>query len=89
MSALSLFGLFAVTAMLLGYALEQRSRCFILAFAEACAFGLVEAVLVRRGGAALVAGAQSTDFSSASIVSISVSNGPTVTHPACVLFGWV
>ena len=57
MDALSLFGLFAVTAMLVSYALEDRSRWFILAFAIACAlgsiygflqgawpFGLVEAV---------------------------------------------
>jgi hypothetical protein len=57
MSALSLFGLAAVTAMLIFYALEDRSPWFILAFAAACAlgsiygflqgawpFGLVEAV---------------------------------------------
>jgi hypothetical protein len=54
---LTLFGLFAVTAMLVCYALEHRSHWFILAFAVACAlgsiygflqgawpFGLVEAV---------------------------------------------
>jgi hypothetical protein len=39
MDALSLFGLFAVTAMLLCYALEDRSHWFILAFAAACALG--------------------------------------------------
>jgi hypothetical protein len=57
MSALTLFGLFAVTAMLVFYALEDRSPWFILAFAGSCAlgslygflqgawpFGLVEAV---------------------------------------------
>ena len=57
MSALSLFGLAAVTAMLVFYALEDRSPWFVLAFAAACAlgsaygflqgawpFGLVEAV---------------------------------------------
>ena len=57
MDWLTLFGLFAVTAMLVCYALEHRSRWFILAFAVACAlgsiygflqgawpFGLVEAV---------------------------------------------
>ena len=57
MSALSLFGLFAVTAMLVCYALEHRSPWFVLAFAVSCAlgsiygflqgawpFGLVEAV---------------------------------------------
>jgi hypothetical protein len=57
MTSLTVFGLFAVTAMLVCYALEERSRWFILAFAGACLlgsaygflqgawpFGLVEAV---------------------------------------------
>jgi hypothetical protein len=57
MNPLSAFGLFAVAAMLVCYALEHRSPWFILAFAVACAlgsaygflqgawpFGLVEAV---------------------------------------------
>ncbi|VIO75760.1 hypothetical protein CI1B_60880 [Bradyrhizobium ivorense] len=57
MDALTLFGLFAVTLMLVCYAAEDRSPWFILAFAVACAlgsaygflqgawpFGLVEAV---------------------------------------------
>jgi hypothetical protein len=57
MTPLTAFGLFAVTAMLVTYALEARSRWFILAFAGACIlgsaygflqgawpFGLVEAV---------------------------------------------
>jgi hypothetical protein len=57
MDGLTAFGLFAVTAMLVCYALEQRSPWFILAFAGACGlgstygflqgawpFGLVEAV---------------------------------------------
>lgn len=57
LDALSLFGLLAVSAMLLFYALEERSHWFVLAFAGACAmgsaygflqgawpFGLVEAV---------------------------------------------
>jgi hypothetical protein len=57
MTSLTIFGLFAVTAMLVCYALEERSRWFILAFAGACMlgsaygflqgawpFGLVEAV---------------------------------------------
>lgn len=57
MNALSLFGLFAVTLMLVCYALEDRSPGFVLGFAAACAlgsaygflqgawpFGLVEAV---------------------------------------------
>jgi len=41
MNALSLFGLIAVTAMLVFYALEHRSPWFILAFALACALGSV------------------------------------------------
>lgn len=57
MDALSLFGLFAVSMMLVSYALEDRSAWWILMFAVACAagsaygflqgawpFGLVEAV---------------------------------------------
>ena len=39
MDMLSLFGLFAVTAMLIFYALEDRSHWFILAFAAACGLG--------------------------------------------------
>jgi len=37
--ALTLFGLIAVTAMLVCYALEKRSHWFILAFAVSCAMG--------------------------------------------------
>ena len=57
MDALTAFGLFAVTAMLVCYALEVRSRWWTLAFAGSCLlgsaygflqgawpFGLVEAV---------------------------------------------
>ncbi|HET9284313.1 MAG TPA: hypothetical protein VFR24_20365 [Candidatus Angelobacter sp.] len=57
MNALTIFGLLAVTAMLVFYAMEKRSPWFILAFAGACVlasiygflqgawpFGLVEAV---------------------------------------------
>lgn len=57
MDALTLFGLFAVSAMLVCYALEARHHWFTLAFAGACAmgslygflqgawpFGLVEAI---------------------------------------------
>ena len=57
MDALTLFGLLAVGAMLACYALEHRSRWFVLAFAGSCGlgsaygflqgawpFGLVEAV---------------------------------------------
>jgi hypothetical protein len=54
---LTIFGLFAVTLMLVFYALESRSHWFVLAFAGACVlasiygflqgawpFGIVEAV---------------------------------------------
>jgi hypothetical protein len=41
MDRLSLFGLFAVTAMLLCYALEDRSPWFVLGFAAACALGSI------------------------------------------------
>lgn len=41
MDALTVFGLVAVTAMLVFYALEDVSPHFILAFAGACAFGSV------------------------------------------------
>lgn len=57
MDALTLFGLCAVSLMLLTYALEARSHWFTLAFAGSCAlgstygflqgawpFGLVEAI---------------------------------------------
>jgi hypothetical protein len=41
MTPLSIFGLFAVSAMLICYTLEARSRWFTLAFAGACALGSV------------------------------------------------
>ena len=57
MDALSMFGLVAVTAMMICYALERRSHWYVLGFAGACVlgsiygfaqgawpFGLVEAV---------------------------------------------
>ena len=57
MDRLTIFGLFAVTVMVACYALEDRSRWFILAFSGACVlasiygflqgawpFGLVEGV---------------------------------------------
>jgi len=39
MDGLTAFGLFSVTAMLVSYALEDRSSWFVLAFAGACALG--------------------------------------------------
>ena len=41
MSALTLFGLIAVSLMLICYAFENRSRWFVLGFAVACALGSV------------------------------------------------
>ena len=41
MDPLTIFGLFAVTLMLLCYAAEDRCHWFILAFAAACALGSV------------------------------------------------
>jgi hypothetical protein len=41
MDALSAFGLFAVTSMLVTYALEARSPWFILGFAFASALGSI------------------------------------------------
>ena len=41
MSPLTLFGLFAVSAMLVSYAFEDRSPWFILAFAVACVLGSI------------------------------------------------
>ena len=41
MDALTLFGLFAVTGMLLTYALERRSSWFVLCFAGFCALGSI------------------------------------------------
>ena len=41
MDRLTLFGLCAVTAMLVTYALEARSRWFVLAFAGACVLGSI------------------------------------------------
>jgi hypothetical protein len=47
MDRLTLFGLFAVTAMLACHALEDRSHWFVLAFAAACAPGSVYGFLGR------------------------------------------
>jgi hypothetical protein len=47
MDGLTAFGVFAVTAMLVTYALERRSRWFILAFAGACVLGSIYGFLQR------------------------------------------
>jgi len=41
LAPLTIFGLFAVTAMVVCYAFESRSPAFILAFAGACLLGSV------------------------------------------------
>jgi hypothetical protein len=41
MDRLTLFGLFAVTAMLLCYAVKDRSPWYVLGFALACALGSI------------------------------------------------
>jgi hypothetical protein len=41
MDSLTLFGLLTITAMLIFYALEDRSHWFVLAFAAACVFASV------------------------------------------------
>jgi hypothetical protein len=53
MDGLSAFGLFAVTAMLVCYALEDRGAWFILGFSAACGlgslYGFLRGVAVRTG----------------------------------------
>ena len=41
MDALTLFGLFAVTVMVVCYAFEQRNHWYILGFAFACVLGSI------------------------------------------------
>jgi hypothetical protein len=77
MDWLTLFGLFAVTAMLACYALEDRSPWFVLGFSVACAlgsaygflqgawpFGVVEAGMGSRRAQALAAAGRMTEPSS-------------------------
>jgi hypothetical protein len=47
MDAIMAFGLFAVTAMLICYALEEHSAWFILAFAAACGVGSIYGLPAR------------------------------------------
>jgi hypothetical protein len=59
--ALTAFGLFSVTLMLVCYTLERRSAWFVLAFASACALASVYEIptggmAVRRCRGDLVAG---------------------------------
>jgi hypothetical protein len=41
MNALTAFGLFAVTAMVVCYALEHRSRWYVLGFSVSCVLGSI------------------------------------------------
>ena len=45
MNSLTLFGLIAVTLMLVTYTFEARSHWFVLAFAGACALGSAYGIL--------------------------------------------
>ena len=56
MKPLTIFGLFAVAAMLVCYALEQRNRLFILGFAGACVLGSVYGFLQRAWPFGIVVG---------------------------------
>jgi hypothetical protein len=56
MDALTLFGLLAVTAMLVFYALEDRSPLLILAFAAACGLASLYGLALRRRRGAIWAG---------------------------------
>ncbi len=49
MDLLSAFGLFAVTAMLVCYALEERGPGLVLGFAGACALGSLYGFLLPGG----------------------------------------
>ena len=54
MTPLTIFGLFAVTAMLVFYALEKRSPWFVLAFASSCLLGSAYGFLQVRGRSELL-----------------------------------
>ena len=47
MNSLTIFGFFAVSAMLVFYALEERNTFYILCFAGACALGSIYGFLRR------------------------------------------
>ena len=59
MDGLTAFGLFAVSAMLVTYALESRSPWFILAFAASCVLGSIYGFLQGAWPFGLVEGAWS------------------------------
>jgi hypothetical protein len=65
MDALTTFGLFAVAAMLVCYALEDRSQWFVLAFAAACLlasiYGFLQGAWPFGAVEAIWAGVAATD----------------------------
>jgi hypothetical protein len=54
--SVTLFGVVAVSAMVVSYALEARSHWYVLAFAVACAAASVYAILIRSWPFAAVEG---------------------------------
>jgi hypothetical protein len=52
MNGLTAFGLFAVTAMVVCYAFEKRSRRFVLGFAASCVLGSIMASCKEHGHSA-------------------------------------
>jgi len=54
--SVTLFGVVAVTAMVVTYALEARSHWYVLAFAVACAAASAYAILIRSWPFAAVEG---------------------------------
>jgi hypothetical protein len=87
MDSLTLFGLFAVTAMLIFYALEDRNPWFVLAFAGACALGsayLASGELMRvthRAPSHISTSTPSKVFLASSIASTSFLRMTTVGAP--------
>ena len=92
MDGLTLFGLFAVSAMLLCYALEDRSHWFILAFAVACALGSFTDSCRAPGrsgwskpsgpGRAAALECQAASRHSSCAPAVLVGGGPSATTPA-------
>ena len=71
MNGLTAFGLFAVTAMLVCYALEKRSPWFVFAFAVSCALGSVYGFLQGAWPFGLVEGVWSLE----ALISAEIAGG--------------
>jgi uncharacterized membrane protein YhfC len=56
MMAVELFGVVAVSSMVIMYALEQRSHVYVLGFAASCAAASLYAVLIHSWPFAVVEG---------------------------------